>query len=103
MTNNEALEYAKQELKAAYERVEKIGRHGKTRYIEILEMIVNVLEDRLEGEWILNDESDDYLHTYKCSNCGKLIYAESKYDLYINNAYCGKCGAKMVEPQERSE
>ena len=47
MTNKEALAFAQKELQAAYKRADKIGIKGKTRYIEVLEMVINVLEQDL--------------------------------------------------------
>ena len=45
MTNKEAIVFAESELKAAYERAEKIGHRGKTRYIEVLEMAIKALKE----------------------------------------------------------
>ena len=49
------------------------------------------------GRWIL-DETDNSI---TCDKCGCLIWAND-----INNGdanYCPNCGARMIEPQERSE
>lgn len=50
------------------------------------------------GHWI---EKDDYL--YVCSECGQYIYSETEHDLLEFHAFCGRCGAKMIEPQERED
>ena len=47
------------------------------------------------GHWI---EKDDNL--YECSECGQYIYSETEHDLSEFHAFCGRCGAKMVEPQK---
>ena len=44
MTRNEAKAYAESELKAAYERAEKVGHKGKTRYVKVLELVLQILE-----------------------------------------------------------
>ena len=43
MTKKEALAFAQKELQSAYERANKIGIKGKTRYIEVLEMAIEAL------------------------------------------------------------
>ena len=48
------------------------------------------------GHWI---EKDDNL--YVCSECGQYIYSETEHDLLEFHAFCGRCGARMIE--ERSE
>lgn len=40
---------------------------------------------------------------WKCSKCGQVIYSETEKDRREFHAFCGRCGAKMVEPQERSD
>ena len=44
MSREEAIAFAESELKAAYERAEKIGYKRKTRYIEVLEMAIKALK-----------------------------------------------------------
>jgi DNA-directed RNA polymerase subunit RPC12/RpoP len=40
---------------------------------------------------------------WKCSECGQVIYSETEKDRREYHAFCGRCGAKMVEPQESEE
>jgi lantibiotic modifying enzyme len=59
------------------------------------------------GHWILqpsNKEQDerDFIW-WKCSKCGQVIYSETEQDRREFHAFCGRCGAKMVETQEGSE
>lgn len=44
------------------------------------------------GHWIVMDEG---FSPYECSECGTVEFKKSKY--------CPNCGAKMIEPQERSD
>ena len=61
MTQREAIAYAKSELKAAYERAEKIGHKGKTKYIEVLEMSVKALDQEPKtGHWSRKTKVDAY-------------------------------------------
>ena len=50
------------------------------------------------GHWI-----EKYDNLYVCSECGQYIYSETEHDLLEFHAFCGRCGAKMVEPQESEE
>ena len=55
------------------------------------------------GYWInVEDRTDWYDATYKCSCCGREIMTPFalKDNLYNGYPYC-HCGAKMVKPQER--
>ena len=59
------------------------------------------------GHWILIDEE---LQRYKCSECGEIIklYKECEIsrlerDETLSDYPFSHCGAKMIEPQERSE
>lgn len=40
---------------------------------------------------------------WKCSECGQVMYSETEKDRREFHAFCGRCGAKMIEPQERSD
>ena len=57
------------------------------------------------GHWIEHPEIEtstpEYLMFYECSECGnkQCFYTA---DTHRRN-YCGNCGAKMVEEQERSD
>ena len=50
MTKEEALSFAQKELQAAYERADKIKIKDKTRYIEVLEMVIQVLSQESINE-----------------------------------------------------
>jgi len=59
------------------------------------------------GHWIVqpsNKEQDerDFIW-WKCSECGQVIYSETEKDKKEFHAFCGRCGAKMVEPQESED
>ena len=64
--------------------------HTATVSVYILDDLVEAVNKT--GHWI-NDE--DTIGCYYCSECGGYV---ASYD----DAYCKYCGAKMVEPQERS-
>ena len=49
------------------------------------------------GHWIL-DETDN---SVKCDKCGCNIYPNDI--MFGEPHYCPNCGAKMVDPQERSD
>lgn len=96
----------------ALERLKYIAReddsHITTADIESLEMAIKALEQKPKtGRWILNDnqglQAVGFL-TYHCSECGREIGSKyhGKISLLKKYPYC-HCGAKMVEPQERSE
>lgn len=50
------------------------------------------------GHWIEDAEQHHVEKTYHCSECGHGVWGE-----YEKTEYCGGCGAKMVEPQERND
>ena len=57
------------------------------------------------GHWIEHPEIEtstpEYLMFYECSECGdKQCFCKS--DIHKKH-FCNNCGAKMVEPQERSD
>lgn len=74
-------------------------------YIQLMHRAAELLSTQPEpkaGHWIAQDIHN--CHTeFKCSECG---YTHSFMHLYgkpiADYTYCPKCGAKMVEPQERS-
>ena len=54
------------------------------------------------GHWIYDYTSADGHKTYHCSECG--CYLQPKHSEPLNSfKWCSLCGARMVEPQERSE
>ena len=67
--------------------------YTKDKY-EALDMAIKALEQEPKtGHWI--DHQEDRWIYAKCSEC------ETVHDTQTN--YCPNCGAKMVEPQERSD
>lgn len=66
---------------------------------EIIESACNsILEQEPKtGHWITIDDCEKFIA--KCSECGQIEDSRmiGKY------AYCMQCGAKMVDPQERSK
>jgi hypothetical protein len=62
---------------------------------EDVETLQPVTPQPKTGHWIR--QSDDYHDYYECEYCGIAVGLDD-----IKN-YCPKCGAKMVEPQERSK
>ena len=59
------------------------------------------------GHWILQpsnkEQGERDFIWWKCSECGQVIYSETEKDRKEFHAFCGRCGAKMVEPQESEE
>ena len=57
------------------------------------------------GHWILQpsnkEQGERDFIWWKCSECGQVIFSETEKDRREYHAFCGKCGAKMVEQQER--
>ena len=72
---------------------------------ERVDKLPPVTPQQKTGHWIEHPEIEtttpEYLMFYECSECGnkQCFY---KADTHRRN-YCGKCGAKMFEPQERSD
>ena len=60
MTGEEALQFAKSELDAAYERGRRAGHYGKTKYIEVLEMMTQALEEQAHWKGV-------------CPKCGAIM------------------------------
>ena len=56
------------------------------------------------GHWILQpsnkEQGERDFIWWKCSECGQVIYSETERDRREYHAFCGRCGAKMIEPQE---
>ena len=56
------------------------------------------------GHWIVQPSNKergerDFIW-WKCSECGAFIFSETEGDRRRFHAFCGRCGAKMVESQE---
>ena len=92
-------EEARQVLKTEYDSLK-----GQPRLIvepclyEAFEVAIDALTEKPLGTWrkeVDNSRSWDRVRFY-CSECGE-------WQTYGTTDYCPNCGAKMVEPQERSE
>ena len=81
MTKEEALAFAQKELQAAYKRADKIGIKGKTKYIEVLEMVVKVLEQELsrDMEEIAEAIKSDVDAETKCKMISNILTAKPHY------------------------
>ena len=59
------------------------------------------------GHWIVQPSNEEQGERpfiwWKCSNCGQVIFSETTHDRLEFHAFCGRCGARMVEPQTESE
>jgi hypothetical protein len=57
------------------------------------------------GHWILQpsnkEQGERDFIWWKCSECGQVIYSDTEKDRREYHAFCGRCGTKMVESQER--
>ena len=60
-----------------------------------------------EGHWILQpsnkEQGERDFIWWKCSECGQVIYSETEKDRREYHVFCGRCGARMFEPQESEE
>lgn len=56
------------------------------------------------GHWIVQPSNEEQGERpfiwWKCSNCGQVIFSETTHDRLEFHAFCGRCGARMVKPQE---
>ena len=72
-----------------------------------IESIPSVNPQPKTGYWIGIDGKPSHLQdgmttgSVWCSECGKWLTASDEYS--CDGKYCPNCGAKMVEPQERSD
>ena len=65
-----------------------LARHcGKTDMYNAVELAIKALEDRPQGEWITDYESQFFNPGRKCSLCGKIVE--------FSENYCPNCGAYM--------
>ena len=59
------------------------------------------------GHWILQpsnkEQGERDFIWWKCSECGRVIYSETEKDRRKYHAFCGRCGKRMIEPQESEE
>lgn len=62
-------------------------------------------QEPMTGRWVIAEDSNDrFFVTYECSCCKRAIIVpyDARNEVYKDYPYC-HCGAKMVEPQERSD
>jgi len=72
----------------------KAERHIMRATQSILYDLPSVTSGRHKGHWLHKKVTDDYRVTGQCSEC--------KHRTYLD-AFCPRCGAEMVEPQESEE
>lgn len=72
------------------ERVEEIG------LIMAFDIIKNLptVESRPTGKWIMQDKGI-HITSYKCSECGRVVWDDTGYDVSEDYPYCN-CGAAMI-------
>lgn len=75
---------------------------------EHLCMAVKALEQEPKtGHWILQlsnkEQGERDFIWWKCSECGQVIYSETEKDRREYHAFCGRCGKRMIDPQESEE
>ena len=72
-----------------------------------LELLEKQGQELRTGHWILQpsnkEQGERDFIWWKCSKCGQVIFSETEKDRREFHAFCSRCGAKMVEPQERGE
>lgn len=63
---------------------------------DIHEAIYNGIpyEERLQGEWIVDEDNEFFANSKKCSNCGEVAEWLDGGSQFLSN-FCPKCGAKM--------
>lgn len=67
------------------------------KYLRYWDTAIQALEQKANtGHWIIIDDCEKFIA--KCSECGEVVDSRMINDY----PYC-HCGARMVEPQERSE
>lgn len=60
-----------------------------------------VTPQRPTGEWFLLDDCAN--EGVYCSVCHKKVYKRDYANQKLKSKFCPNCGARMVEPQERSD
>ena len=76
--------------------LKKLRSFHNGSYGESINVGIKALEQQKTGEWIYDCRpvyGNPYGH-YECSNC--------KREFAYKENYCPSCGARMIEPQERS-
>ena len=76
--------------------------------VEAIKRLPSVQPKAKMGRWIYSDDAEIIYDTYWCSECRRYITVDHKRTDDIGFViedmdYCPRCGAKMVEPQERSD
>ena len=90
MTPQEAIKHGKEQLDIFG------GEHQ-----EFIEMAIKALEQQPKtGHWIEEEVFDGELG-YRCSECGELFWLESGTPKDNEYDFCPKCGAKMVESEDK--
>lgn len=69
--------------------------YRKIIFADDIEKLPSVTLQSKTGHWIFRD-----FIWWKCSECGQVIYSETEKDRREYHAFCGRCGAKMIEQQE---
>lgn len=106
MSNREAIALLRN-LEHALDSYCELNKEGKTAFrmaIESLELFGNsehlpsAQPERQKGEWI---EISSISHTYKCSECGRLLVnvTDGKNNVSKHYPYC-HCGADMRGEQD---
>ena len=93
----EAMEYCLTKGKCSDCKFSKGKMFATCRYLA--EDMSKLLKERKKGKWILQpsnkeQEERDFIW-WKCSECGQVIYSESKHDRKEYHKYCGRCGTLM--------
>ena len=83
--------------KAVIDAIEK--EEYKWDALDAMKALLPALPNREQGEWIKGFD----FGLYRCSKCRQMIYSETEEDRNKFHKFCGKCGAKMVEPQESED
>lgn len=88
-----AIENIKECAQAAHSNYEWDMEQGYINAIECLEELPSAQPERKKGEWI---EISLISHSYKCSECGRLLVniTDGKNNVARNYPYC-HCGADM--------
>lgn len=104
-------EEAKTWLDRLYMKADITDEYGDMEDMQPYEEALDIAIERLEqqpktGHWIVQpsnkEQGERDFIWWKCSECGQVIYSETEKDRKEFHAFCGRCGAKMIEPQEGS-
>lgn len=72
-----------------------VPENGGSLLYQSIKQLPSAEPKRIKGRWI---EMSLYNHTYKCSECGRLLFnvTDGKNNVLKHYPYC-HCGAKMEE------